>query len=60
MSDNPHDPNLYPPQVDPKHYFFVRESGLPRGYFRSWRPTADQCVFWVCVAAAVIAVIWSL
>jgi hypothetical protein len=53
------DPNLYPPEVDPRHYFFVRQTGLPRDYFRRWRPTADQCVFWVCVAAAVVAVIWS-
>jgi prenyltransferase beta subunit len=39
---------------------FVRDTRLPLGYFRDRRlPTADQCVFWVCIAAAVIAVIWS-
>jgi hypothetical protein len=53
------DPNLYPPEVDPRHYYFVRQTGLPRDYFRRWRPTADQCVFWTCVIAAVVAVVWS-
>lgn len=56
-NDNLHDPRLYPRQVDSRHYFFVRNSGLPRSCFKPWRPTQDQCVFWAAIVLAAIAII---
>lgn len=56
--DDLHNPDLYPPQVDSRHYFFVRDSGLPRDYFKPWRPTPDQCVFWATVIAFVVGVLF--
>ena len=53
------DPRLYPSEIDPRHYVFVRESGLPRDYFRRWRLTADQCVFAACVIGGAVALIWG-
>jgi hypothetical protein len=60
MIDDLHDKNLYPPEVDSRHYFFERHSGLPRGYFDRWRPTQEQVAFWGCVVAAIVVIIWGV
>lgn len=47
---------------DMRQYKFVRNSRLPRDTFRDdpwWKPSPDAWVFWVCVVAGVLALVWS-
>jgi len=35
---------------DPRHYFFERNSGLPRGYFDPPKLSVDGWVYVICIA----------
>lgn len=48
---------------DMRQYEFLRNSRLPRGTFDDapwWRPTPDECVFWVTVVLGVVGLFFGV